>query len=253
MRRSNWGPEFIRLSLLACLLLPLAHAEPSDAERAGFAITPDMRQAMNAQGAETPKAWLGNAIQYNYQTDPLNLEVGEKYRLPEARTRCAAGEADACATASSIEKWLSWAKSNPLHMAGVCDRSPCAHFPDNLVPAALRGKTWALHAWASWCPYCRLDHLRLMQINAGRQMQLVSLVYQDSEADAAKYLAGRGNPFTGGSVRVSREILEALDLHGIPATFVIGPEGNVLQRFQGTLGDKGQAALEKYFPELHGP
>jgi hypothetical protein len=72
-------------------------------------------------------------------------------------------------------------------------------------------------------------------------------VYQDTEAAAARYLAGYGNPYTGGSLGVSQNILSSLKLRKVPATYVINPEGNVQERFQGTLGDSGQKALEKYF------
>ena len=77
--------KFFVILLVLCLVSTIARAEQSDAEKAGFTITPEMRAAMNMRGSETPKAWLGNAIQYNYQADALSLEVGQKYHLPEAR------------------------------------------------------------------------------------------------------------------------------------------------------------------------
>lgn len=240
-------PKRLAVVLLALgLVSGIVHAEQSDAEKAGFTITPEMHAAMNMPGSETPKAWLGNAIQYNYQTDALSIEVGRRYRLPEARNKCAAGDADSCATARGIEKWLSWAKVASTSAFEGCDRKPCDRIPADFIPPALKGKFWVLHAWAAWCPYCRLDHLRLVELSADRHMRLVSLVYQDTEDAAAQYLAGHGNPYTGGSIHVSRQVLNSLDLHSIPATFVISPEGNVLQRFQGTLGGEGQKALEKY-------
>ncbi|MFY9329354.1 MAG: hypothetical protein WAO76_15265 [Georgfuchsia sp.] len=82
-----------------------------------------------------------------------------------------------------------------------------------------------------------------------RLRKLVSLLYQDTEAAAAEYLADHGNPYSGGNIPVSGEIPERLDIHGVPATFVVSPEGNILQRFQGTLGSNGQEALSKFFSE----
>lgn len=238
--------KFVVILSVLCLVSTIARAEQSDAEKAGFTITPEMRAAMNMRGSETPKAWLGNAIQYNYQADELSLEVGQKYHLPEARKLCSAGDPDSCATARNIEKWLSWAKSTSAFAAEECDRTPCDRVPNDLIPSALRGKLWVLHAWASWCPYCRLDHMRLVEIGPDRHMKIVSLLYQDTEDAAARYLADHGNPYNDGSIRVSREILKSLDLRSVPATFVISPGGNILRRFQGTLGGRGQEALEKY-------
>lgn len=240
-------PNWLVVALVLCLVSFFSSAGQSAAEKAGFSITPELRAAMNMPGAETPKAWLGNAIQYDYQTDPANIDVGQKYRLPEARRRCAKGDIDSCATARDIEKWLSWAKSASLRVSPACDRTPCGHVPDNLVPAALKGKYWVLHAWASWCPYCRLDHQRFVEIGADRQLSLVSLVHQDTEAAAARYLAKNGNPYAGGSIHVSSEIQSSLDLHRVPATYVINPDGNIQERFQGSLTDNEQKALEKYF------
>ena len=235
--------------LLSCLFCHLACAAKIDAENSGLKITPEMRAAMAAPGQETPAAWLGNAIQYNYQNDPLSIEVGQRYRLPDARRLCAAGDQDSCRTARAIEQWLAWARSAPRQLRVACDRTPCAHIPDALVPAALKGKSWVLHAWASWCPYCRIDHLQLLEISAAEKLKLVSLVYKDSTSDAADYLAERGNPYGGGSIVSSTEILNALDLHGVPATFVIGADGNVVQRFQGTMSRSGLDALNKYLKE----
>jgi hypothetical protein len=241
--RPTW---LVVIVLTTSLLNNTARAEQTDAQRAGFKITEEMRAAMDSRGVESPKAWLGNAILYNYQLDPQSIEVGQKYRLPEARKSCAAGNRDSCATARDIEKWLLWAKSAAMHVREKCDRTPCAHIPGNLIPTGLKGKVWILHAWASWCPYCGLDHLRLAEINAGRHVLLVSMVYQDTETAAAQYLKTHGNPYTGGSIHVSKDILDNLELHSIPATFVIGSEGNVLRRFYGTLDGDGQKALEEY-------
>ena len=77
-------------------------------------------------------------------------------------------------------------------------------------------------------------------------MKLVSLVYQDSEREAASFLADHGNPYGGGNISTSRTILNVLDLHAIPATYVIGADGNVVKRFQGTLGDSNVNELGKY-------
>ena len=233
---------FVIFSL--CLFSSVACAAKSDAENAGFKVTPEMRAAMSAPGQETPKAWLGNAIQYNYQNDPLSIQVGQTYRLPEARKRCAAGDKDSCTTAHGIEQWLAWARSAPKHAA--CDSTPCAHVPDALVPAALKGKPWVLHAWASWCPYCSIDHTQITEISSGKKQKFVSLVYKDTQSAAASYLAEHGNPYAGGSISGSADILNALDLHAVPATFLIGTDGNVVQRFQGTLSSTAQDAVEKY-------
>jgi len=236
LARPNWLVALVSIVLTTSLLNTAARAEQTDAQRAGFTITAEMRAAMNSRGVETPKAWLGNAILYNYQFDPLSIEVGKKYRLPEARNSCAAGNLDSCMTAGEIERWLFWAKSAAARVHEKCDRTPCTHLADNLIPPGLKGKAWILHAWAAWCSYCGLDHLRLVELYANRQVILVSMAYQDTETAVAQYLNAHRNPYSGGSIRVSRDILDNLEIHSVPATFVISSEGNVLRRFYGTLG-----------------
>ena len=109
------------------------------------------------------------------------------------------------------------------------------------------GKVTLVNFWASWCPPCRAEHPVLMAL-AARGIPVAGINMLDNPANAAAYLAKEGNPFFGVAVdRKGRNRLE-WGVTAPPETFIIGPDGTVLMRFQGPL--VGSDYEQRFLPEL---
>lgn len=100
---------------------------------------------------------------------------------------------------------------------------------------SLKGKVWILNVWASWCLECRREHDLFNELSRGQGVTLVGLNYKDPEADAKRWLAELGNPYT--MIAVDREGQTGIEwgVYGVPETFVIDREGMVRYKHIGAI------------------
>lgn len=100
---------------------------------------------------------------------------------------------------------------------------------------SLRGKPVVVNFWASWCADCLIEHPTLLsawQAYAPRGVVFVGVDYQDTRADAIKWLQTQGAPW---------EILEdpgqsaalSFGVYGVPETFLIDRQGTIRYKFIG--------------------
>lgn len=94
--------------------------------------------------------------------------------------------------------------------------------PYQLDPA--RGPV-LVHFWASWCPICRLEQDSIDSIAADHPVITVATTSGTRE-EVAEYLAEHGLKMP---VLMDEEgrIAAAWGLGGVPATFVVGPDGAI--------------------------
>lgn len=101
--------------------------------------------------------------------------------------------------------------------------------------AKLRGQVVVVNFWASWCTECRTEQAGLDATwerfrDAG--VVVLGVNFQDSRDDARQYLAESGSSYPVVEDTNSRTAL-AYGLRGVPETFVIGPQGQVVDRVIG--------------------
>ncbi|KRE13839.1 thiol:disulfide interchange protein [Bosea sp. Root483D1] len=108
-----------------------------------------------------------------------------------------------------------------------------------------KGKATIVNVFASWCAPCRVEHpfLVAMADSAAVKQGKVALVgfnYKDETENARRFLGALGNPYS--AVGVDRAGRAAIDwgVYGVPETFLIGPDGRILEKHVGPLD--GQAA-----------
>lgn len=108
-----------------------------------------------------------------------------------------------------------------------------------------KGKATIVNVFASWCAPCRVEHPFLVAmadspaVKHGK-VQLVGFNYKDETENARRFLGALGNPYSAvGADRGGRAAIE-WGVYGVPETFLIGPDGRILDKHVGPLD--GQAA-----------
>jgi len=110
------------------------------------------------------------------------------------------------------------------------------------------GRATLVNVFASWCAPCRVEHPVLMglaETDAVRQgkVALVGMNYKDEAENARRFLGALGNPFSAVGVdRAGRAAIE-WGVYGVPETFVIGPDGRILEKHVGPLDQQAAAKL----------
>jgi cytochrome c biogenesis protein CcmG, thiol:disulfide interchange protein DsbE len=96
------------------------------------------------------------------------------------------------------------------------------------------GQVTVVNFWASWCPPCRAEHPVLTQM-AADGLRVAGVNIKDQEAQALAYLADEGNPFFAQVFDPRGRMAIDWGVTAPPETFILGPDGTVLFRFQGPL------------------
>lgn len=98
---------------------------------------------------------------------------------------------------------------------------------DVVSPEEFAGRPYLINLFASWCVPCRAEHPLLMEL-AAQGVPILGLAHKDEAADTARFLQELGDPYV--VVGMDPEGRFSLDLGstGVPETFVIGPNGEII-------------------------
>ncbi|MEO1730073.1 MAG: DsbE family thiol:disulfide interchange protein [Pseudomonadota bacterium] len=101
-----------------------------------------------------------------------------------------------------------------------------AHFRD--------GKPKLLNVWASWCLPCIAEAPQLEELKENG-VEIIGIAIRDRPEDVAAFLGRYGNPYT----RIGADDRSAIQLElgssGVPETFVIDGQGNILHQHIGDI------------------
>ncbi len=109
----------------------------------------------------------------------------------------------------------------------------------------LRGQVLVLNFWGSWCVPCRQEAPALERVwRATRQqdVQFVGLNVWDAETDALRFINDLRVTYANAPDSGGRLAIE-LGLTGVPETFFIDREGQVVRRWVGPISEERLAAL----------
>jgi len=122
-----------------------------------------------------------------------------------------------------------------------------ADFP-GLEPGMLQsGEVTLVNFWASWCPPCRAEHPKLLEMQA-EGMQIVGVNFKDTAGAAERYLDDDGNPFAAVSFDPQGRTAIDWGVTAPPETFIVDGDGTVLFRFAGPL--VGSDYEQRFLPAL---
>lgn len=119
---------------------------------------------------------------------------------------------------------------------------------DILASDSLKGDVWLLNVWASWCGECQREHRVLTELIKGQKLKAVGLNYKDVSADAKRWIAQFGNPFTQIITDPQGKIGLEWGVYGTPETFIIDQQGIIRYKHIGPMNQ--QAVTEKILPLL---
>ncbi len=107
--------------------------------------------------------------------------------------------------------------------------------PQNVdIRTAGVGKPVIVNVFASWCAPCRLEHPRLLALEA-QGIAVVGVAYKDEPEATQAFLDELGDPFA--MVLVDREGRAGLDLgvSGVPESFAVDAMGRIVAKSSGPL------------------
>lgn len=109
------------------------------------------------------------------------------------------------------------------------------------------GNVTLVNFWASWCPPCRAEHPKLLEL--AKSHTIIGVNFKDTAIAATKYLKDDGNPFSG--IGFDPQGRTAIDwgVTAPPETFILDSDGIVLYRFAGPL--VGSDFEQRFLPELN--
>ncbi|MBS0123908.1 DsbE family thiol:disulfide interchange protein [Thetidibacter halocola] len=109
------------------------------------------------------------------------------------------------------------------------------------------GEVTLVNFWASWCPPCRAEHPKLLEM-ADQGIRIVGVNFKDQEGNARSYLADDGNPFLAVAFDPAGRTAIDWGVTGPPETFIVGGDGTVLFKFVGPL--VGSDYEQRFVPAL---
>ncbi|MBD3662471.1 DsbE family thiol:disulfide interchange protein [Sulfitobacter aestuariivivens] len=120
-------------------------------------------------------------------------------------------------------------------------------FPPATAEMLASGDVTLVNFWASWCPPCRAEHPKLLEMQAAG-IPIIGINFKDKASAAAGYLIEDDNPFIG--VGFDPQGRTAIDwgVTAPPETFILAGDGTVLYRFAGPL--VGSDYEQRFLPEL---
>ena len=113
--------------------------------------------------------------------------------------------------------------------------------PVRLRDAAAQGPM-LINFFASWCAPCEVEQPVLMQLKA-RKVRMIGIAYKDAPPKTQGFLSRLGDPFSQRLVdRDGRAGIE-FGVTGVPETYLIGKDGQVLAKHTGPLSPEDAAKL----------
>ena len=102
-----------------------------------------------------------------------------------------------------------------------------------------------INIWASWCIPCRQEHKYIKNISKRNNSKIIGLNYKDNKDNAKRFLDELGNPYdiilkdSNGTKSIF------LGAYGVPETFIIDRELNILRRYIGPINQKNVVEIKK--------
>ena len=108
-----------------------------------------------------------------------------------------------------------------------------------LARADLAGRPAVINFWASWCPPCKDEAPHLEQVwqeYKSRGVIFLGIAVQDSDDDSQAFIERYGITYLNGPDK--SEIGLDFGMLGVPETFFLDGEGQIVRRFEGGINSE---------------
>ena len=102
-----------------------------------------------------------------------------------------------------------------------------------------------INIWASWCLPCRQEHQYIDNLSKIDNLKIIGLNYKDKEDNAKKFLEELGNPYDIILKDINGTKSIYLGAYGVPETFIIDSELNILRKYIGPLNLENEIEIKK--------
>ena len=99
------------------------------------------------------------------------------------------------------------------------------------------GNVKLVNYWASWCGPCRAEHPNL-ELLAEEGVTIYGANYKDKPGNALGFLEELGDPYTAIGADDSGRMALDWGVYGVPETYVIDGDGNIVLRFAGPITER---------------
>ena len=106
-----------------------------------------------------------------------------------------------------------------------------------ITESDLTGRYALLNFWGTWCPACHIEHPFLMEL-AAQGVVIYGVDYKDQLEPAREWLVRYGDPYQRVLFDVDGKLGFDMGVTGAPETYLISPDGVVLARYQGPVGQQ---------------
>jgi cytochrome c biogenesis protein CcmG/thiol:disulfide interchange protein DsbE len=127
-----------------------------------------------------------------------------------------------------------------IESALIGKQAPEFSLPNLEVPsetirtADLSGRYSLLNVWATWCVECRREHGFLLELEESG-IPIYGLNWKDERDAALEWLAVLGDPYVASAVDASGDVGIDYGVYGAPETFLISPDGMILEKYLGPM------------------
>lgn len=112
------------------------------------------------------------------------------------------------------------------------------------------GKITLLNVFASWCVACLAEHPALMKLKAEGKVDILGLNYKDKPGAASDWLTKHGSPYARTGMDEKGRVGIDFGVYGVPETFIMGPDGTILDKIIGPITPKN--LREQILPRIEG-
>ena len=102
-----------------------------------------------------------------------------------------------------------------------------------------------INIWSSWCLPCRQEHQYIKNISEIPNLKIIGLNYKDKKNNAKNFLDELGNPYDIILKDPNGTKSIYLGAYGVPETFLIDSELNVLKKYIGPINLENEIEIKK--------
>ena len=104
---------------------------------------------------------------------------------------------------------------------------------------------YILNIWSSWCYPCREEHPKLMELSKNPRLKLIGINYKDNNKNAKDFVDKMGNPYSIIIVDKDGTISIELGAYGVPETFIVNKNKEIIKKFIGPLNEENLKDIKK--------